>query len=104
MNQTEGYQDIFANELEGWRERGARIIDVREPWEYERGHIPGAQNIPLSELEAHLEHLQEPLVIVCASGGRSASAAGFLHASGVSEVANLMGGTAGWIRQGFPVE
>ena len=47
MNQsTADYADIFANELETWRTNGAQLIDVREPYEYARGHVPGAQNIP----------------------------------------------------------
>ncbi|TCJ16983.1 rhodanese-like domain-containing protein [Rubrobacter taiwanensis] len=32
-------------ELEEWRNRGARLVDVREPWEYKRGHLPGAENL-----------------------------------------------------------
>lgn len=41
------HQDIFTHELEPWRSRGARIIDVREPDEYTNEHIVGAINLPL---------------------------------------------------------
>jgi rhodanese-related sulfurtransferase len=98
------YQDIFPNELETWRSRGARLIDVREPWEYAQGRVPGAQNIPLGQLEPHLHTLQGPVVFICASGGRSASAAQVLADMGLRDVANLMGGTYGWATRGLKIE
>lgn len=98
------YQDIFPNELETWRSRGARLIDVRERWEYAQGRVPGAQNIPLGELEPHLGTLTGPVVFICASGGRSASAAQAVAYMGGKDVANLMGGTFGWANQGYEIE
>jgi len=56
-----------------------QVIDVREPREFQRGHIPGARNIPLAQLPLHREHLPTgPLVLVCRSGRRSLRAAALL--------------------------
>ncbi|NLG08358.1 MAG: rhodanese-like domain-containing protein [Deinococcales bacterium] len=93
------YQEIFAEELGAWRGRGARVVDVRERWEYEAGHIPGSENVPLDAL-ASLKLDGKPIVLVCASGNRSGYAAQLLAQRGFTEVANLLGGTAGWARQG----
>ena len=96
-------QDIFPNEVSQWRKRGARIVDVREPAEYAGGHLPGAINIPLAGLTLTPELRALPLVLVCASGGRSARAARILDETGHPEVANLLGGTYGWMQEGRPV-
>ena len=97
-------QDIFPNEVGQWQQRGARIIDVREPEEYAGGHLPGAVNIPLTDLTLTPQLRASPLVVVCASGGRSARAAALLEEAGHPEVANLLGGTSGWMQEGRPVE
>lgn len=98
------YQDIFPEEVTPWRREGAQVIDVREPWEYERGHLPGAKNVPLGDIPERLNELTEPLVLVCASGNRSGQAARYLEGQGFTEVANLMGGTHGWVQRGLPLE
>ncbi|WP_161884125.1 rhodanese-like domain-containing protein [Deinococcus alpinitundrae] len=98
------YQDITPQELQALQQSGAQVIDVREDWEYGSGHIPGARNIPLGTLPDQASTLQGPLVVVCGSGGRSAQAAQYLAANGVGKVANLLGGTAGWIRSGLTIE
>lgn len=74
------------------------IIDVREPYEFTRGHIPGAKLIPLNELPNRLHEVpkNEEVVLACASGGRSAAACEFLSRQGFSQVKNLMGGMSGW--------
>jgi len=97
-------QDIFPNEVGQWQGRGAKIIDVREPAEYAGGHLPGAVNIPLAELTLRAELSAAPVVVVCASGGRSARAAALLEDAGHQEVANLLGGTFGWMAENRPVE
>ena len=97
-------QDIFPNEVGQWQGRGARIVDVREPEEYAGGHLPGAINIPLGDLNLIPELIASPLVLVCASGGRSACAAAMLEEAGHPEVANLLGGTYGWMQENRPVE
>ncbi|GHF63283.1 rhodanese-related sulfurtransferase [Deinococcus metalli] len=98
------YQDIFTAELEPKLRAGATLYDVRERDEYEQGHIPGAINLPLSELPARMGEIQSPAVIACLSGGRSAQAATYLAAQGVADLMNLTGGTMGWMREGREVK
>ncbi|MGB3632532.1 MAG: rhodanese-like domain-containing protein [Rubrobacteraceae bacterium] len=99
------YEEIFPAELEKWRNNGAQLVDVRERWEYEDAHIPGTNNVPLGELLERVDELEEPVVLVCASGNRSGQAAHYLTEHGIlKNVANLMGGTAGWQARGLPVE
>jgi sulfur dioxygenase len=87
---------------------GVQIIDVREVSEFsdELGHIPGAQLIPLSTLDAHVASLDgaRPVVTVCRAGARSAQASVKIRKSGLVRVANLAGGMLRWRAEGFPVE
>ncbi|WP_019011811.1 rhodanese-like domain-containing protein [Deinococcus aquatilis] len=94
------YQDIFTTELEGTRREGARLVDVRECEEYVAGHIPGAVNLPLSELVGREGEIGPNTVLVCASGNRSSQAAAYLASQGKTGLMNLSGGTAAWMREG----
>lgn len=98
------HDEIWPDDMDEWLERGAQIVDVREPWEYEAGHIPGAKSIPMGEIIARQDELEEPLVLVCATGNRSGRVAEFLVRNGRAHVANLLGGTVGWREAGRPVE
>ena len=71
-----------------------QLIDVREPHEVAEGTLPGAENIPLGELQARLTELDPArrIVVFCRSGGRSAFAAEQLAAAGCDDVVNLAGG------------
>lgn len=80
------------------------VIDVRTAGEYAAGHIPGAHNIPLDHVRTALPTLKAAaargdLLIVCASGSRSATACQELAAAGVP-AATLTGGTTAWAEQG----
>ena len=88
------------------RKHHARVLDVREPWEYAEGHIPGAQSVPQANLAVRLTEVPRDgdVLVVCAAGNRSMDAAGFLKAVGYSRVPNLAGGTDGWKEAGNPVE
>ncbi len=82
-----------------------KLIDVRNPDELRMvGHIPQAENIPLPEFmhAASSWERDQPLVIMCASGGRSSRAVGALLASGFTNVASLEGGMFGWRGAGLP--
>jgi phage shock protein E len=72
---------------------GARIVDVRTPREFQGGAYPGAVNIPLQVLGARLRELPKnrPVVVYCASGMRSASAARLLRRAGYDDVVNAGG-------------
>jgi rhodanese-related sulfurtransferase len=83
-----------------------RIIDVRERDEFERdGHLPGAELMPLSTLAATAAELErdEPLLVVCRSGRRSARACELLDELGFQRVDNLEGGVIGWAERGLPL-
>jgi rhodanese-related sulfurtransferase len=82
------------------------LLDVREPWEYQAGHVPGAQLIPLGELEQRVNEVprDQPVLAICHSGQRSLAAAGYLLQLGYPSVSNVEGGTAAWIERGYPVD
>lgn len=87
-----------------WVEQGASVIDVREPWEFESGHVPGAVNIPMAQVISRLDEVTDPVVLVCRSGARSGRVGEYLVANGYARVANLVGGTERWIDEGNEVE
>ena len=74
------------------------ILDVRQPGEYEAGHIPGAKLVPLPELTDRLEEIDpsKPVVVYCAIGGRSRVASQTLSGKGYDHVINLSGGYKAW--------
>ncbi len=80
------------------------LIDVREVDEFARGHVPGAVNIPMSEIGDRLEELPgEAFDVICQAGGRSARVVEALEARGY-DATNVEGGTGEWIAQGREVE
>ena len=93
------------------------LIDVREPAEFDTGHVAGAVNIPRGVLEfqvdAHpavanvsdpaLSHKDQPIVVVCRTGGRSALAALVLQRMGFSDVRSIAGGVTQWTADGLPL-
>ncbi|MGW4985522.1 rhodanese-like domain-containing protein [Streptomyces mirabilis] len=82
---------------------GLTLIDVRTPGEYASGHLPGALNIPLDHLPRAVPALKEArqeLLMVCASGTRSATACRVLAGHGV-EAVSLAGGTGEWAARGY---
>lgn len=74
------------------------LLDVRQNWEYEELHIPGARLIPLGELMDRLEELppEKPIIAQCASGGRSMAAATLLEGQGFEDITNMVGGIMAW--------
>jgi sulfur-carrier protein adenylyltransferase/sulfurtransferase len=81
------------------------FVDVREPDEWEEGHIPGALYTGRGRLEQRIEGLvpdkSRPLVVYCSGGSRSAFAAKTLVELGYENVVNLAGGFVDWKRNGF---
>ena len=84
---------------------GAVMLDVREAAEFSSGHVANSRNIPTTELDRRMAELPagKPVVVVCASGSRSARAAAVLRKSGRTDVFCLDGGLAGWQQAGLPV-
>lgn len=74
------------------------LLDVRQPSEYETGHLPGARLMPLPTLQNSLGNLDasQPVLVYCRSGRRSMAAAQLLSGSGIDEVYNIKGGIQGW--------
>ncbi|WP_175615235.1 rhodanese-like domain-containing protein [Piscibacillus halophilus] len=82
--------------IEGYRK--AQLIDVREPNEFERGHILGARNIPMSQLKQRLQEIRpdKPVYLYCQSGQRSLRAATMLKKKGYQDLNHLKGGFRKW--------
>lgn len=78
------------------------VLDVRNPNEYEAGHLEGARNIPLGHLPERLEELprEGTILVYCQSGGRSSIATSLLLKAGFASVVNLEGGYSACIREG----
>jgi phage shock protein E len=73
------------------KKQGTVIVDVRNPWEFDMEHVPGAKNIPLEEITGKVEELKSlksPLVLYCRSGNRSGMAVNILKQNGVADVYN----------------
>lgn len=83
---------------------GAVVIDVREPFEYAAGHVPGARLLPLAQVPQYVGELagRAPVYVICATGNRSLAAAEFLSVNGV-DAWSVAGGTSAWRRSGRPV-
>jgi rhodanese-related sulfurtransferase len=83
----------------------AQLIDVREPYEWEAGHIAGAQHIELEHLASQSEQVDKdkPVVFHCRLGRRSAMATEAFAASGW-DAYNMAGGIQAWADKGLPLE
>jgi rhodanese-related sulfurtransferase len=81
-----------------------QLVDVRSPGEFSAGHIPGATNMPMEELESRLDDLRAPapVVLVCQSGRRAGISCGLLR-SHRENVLVLEGGTKAWADEGLPL-
>jgi rhodanese-related sulfurtransferase/TusA-related sulfurtransferase len=88
--------DELLKQIEG--NEKVKVLDVREPAEYAFGHIPGAINIPLNELEERFEELKQndEIHVICRSGNRSDFAAQQLTEKGFKNVKNVIPGMKDW--------
>lgn len=89
------------------RGRDLQVVDVRAVGEYTAGHLPGAKNVPLPDLESRLAREldpERPTAVVCAGGYRSAAAASLLERHGFTKIYNVIGGTSAWEGAGYAVE
>lgn len=82
--------------VEGYRK--AQLIDVREPQEFDAGHILGARNIPVTQLKQRLIEVRKdkPVYLYCQKSSRSARAAGILRKKGYEDIYQLKGGFKNW--------
>lgn len=100
--------EIEIDQLAGLLAGGAgsiRLIDVREPDEYEAGHVPEAVLVPLGEVPARIDEFRTdgPTYVICRSGARSMRACEHVAEHGV-DVVNVAGGTMAWMLAGHDVE
>jgi rhodanese-related sulfurtransferase len=101
-------QNLSAPALAEWLADTSRaapvVLDVREPWEIETAKIAGSVSIPMREIPARSEELDDEAQIVCLChhGARSAQVAMFLESRGFTQVFNLQGGIDAWSRQVDP--
>jgi rhodanese-related sulfurtransferase len=80
------------------------LLDVREPWEFDVVHIPGAKPMPMRAIPARYPELKRDAetVVICHHGARSYQVAMFLEHQGFDNVINLYGGMAAWSRDADP--
>jgi rhodanese-related sulfurtransferase len=87
--------------------KGALVIDVRKPEEYESGHIVNARNVPLDRMQKGEDSVHKQkgkiLLAVCADGSSSGRAAGHLRKAGYENAFSLKGGIAGWRADNLPL-
>jgi len=85
------------------RDAGVFVLDVREPDEWAQAHIPGATLIPLGELKSRVSEVpvNQPVLVYCRSGNRSAAARDFLKEAGYGNVTSMSGGINQWIAAGY---
>lgn len=82
------------------------LIDVREQWEYDEGHLPGITLIPMGDVPNRLSEIptDKEVILTCRSGNRSGQVTDFLRQQGYTNVHNMEGGIVAWQAAGFPVE
>jgi rhodanese-related sulfurtransferase len=111
---------LFGNRFRGIKEvdsaaalqlinhKNAVVLDVREPNEYEAGHVLNSKLIPLGKLKERMgeleKHKDQPIVVVCRSGNRSGTACFLLGKQGFAQVYNLAGGVQTWQKNKLPLE
>ncbi|MGO9438832.1 MAG: rhodanese-like domain-containing protein [Terracidiphilus sp.] len=99
-------ETITIDTWKGWDAAGhtAQLVDVRSPTEFASGHLPGAINIPLEQIELRTAdlHTPAPVVLVCQAGTRARLAQALLTDTG-RPLLVLEGGTDAWLKAGYPV-
>jgi adenylyltransferase/sulfurtransferase len=92
--------NITASELNERLKNGDEIylLDVREPMEWDAGHLDAAKHVPLRQVPGAIDSLprDREIVVICRSGGRSAQAQHYLRQNGFAKVLNLSGGMKSW--------
>jgi sulfur-carrier protein adenylyltransferase/sulfurtransferase len=100
-------REVSAEEARAKADKGAVLVDVREPDEWANGHVPGAVYIPRGFLELRIEEKvpdkSKEVVVYCAGGTRSAFGAKSLQELGYTNVVSMTGGFGKWKEAGFPI-
>ncbi|NOR51798.1 MAG: rhodanese-like domain-containing protein [Gammaproteobacteria bacterium] len=109
MRQIRGYKEVTAGDAVTLMNRnGAIYVDVREDNEYADGHLLDSIHIPLAQLVSRIAELdaykQQPVIVGCRSGSRSAMGCSRLRKAGFETVYNLKGGILAWQSANLPLE
>ncbi|MFC4600277.1 rhodanese-like domain-containing protein [Cohnella hongkongensis] len=98
LKPVKGLNTLSADEFRTELGKDRMLIDVREPYEYKVGFIPGAKNFPLSQLQGRLKEIptDRPILLYCRSGVRSKTAARLLLKNGYTDLTHLQGGMNSW--------
>jgi len=85
-------------------EQRPRLLDVREPWEWQLARIDGSQHLPMRDIPARIDDLDKshPTVVICHHGVRSLQVIAFLQRVGFANLHNLQGGIDAWARNVDP--
>jgi len=105
VESSQATTELTPSEAEEKIAAGAQLIDVRQQYEWDAGHIDGAVHIPLEELPARSSELarDREVVVGCRSGSRSAFATAALREAGI-DAFNLGGGLQAWVAEGKAIE
>ena len=87
--------------MEGAPQSRPRLLDVREPWEFQLAHIDGSELLPMQTIPNRVDQLDRshPTVVICHHGTRSLQVIAFLERMGFENLHNLQGGIDAWARQ-----
>jgi rhodanese-related sulfurtransferase len=107
-NRFRGVKEVdSAAALQLINHKNALVLDVREPGEYEAGHVLNSKLIPLGKLKERIGELEkfrdQPIVVVCKSGNRSGTACFILGKQGFNQPYNLAGGMQAWQKVNLPL-
>ena len=105
-NQEAPFRDLKLDDVKKLIDEGYEVVDVREDWEWKKGHVPGARHVILNSILANptAHKFRDRTIFVCAIGERSAVAAEMAVALGVNDVVSFRGGTKTWRDAGLPLE
>lgn len=105
-NQEAPFRDLTVDSIQKLIEEGYEVVDVREDWEFNKGHVPGARHVVLNSILANprAHKFRDKTIFVCHVGERSAVASEMAVALGVKDVVNFRGGTKAWRDAGLPLE
>lgn len=95
----------LAAAMQGSAPAGVVVLDVREPFEYAAGHVPGAVHLPMHLVPLRIDEIprDRSVYVICAAGNRSWQVAHYLGQHGL-EAINVEGGTTAWASAGFDLE
>ncbi len=104
--QTAPFRDLKVDDIKQLIDEGHPVVDVREDWEWNKGHLPGARHVVLASILAQpqAQNFADGTIFVCGIGERSAVASEMAVALGVKDVINFRGGTKAWKDAGLPLE